>query len=230
MTLVQAWVDSVSLLKPKNLKLFLLVTLKSIIEAYKLVFVYWSWLIALIGAYIFIAPYFVGYGAIAGYLGLNYLYQMLLFGICLSTRPSIMQKDCAYFRSYAKYFIYTAIFLIFFLIPFLFTDPLMGLGFSLSGGYVFSLLFFLDSKKQPKDFVFSLWYAFKMVIFNFPLVTVFQVSLYIAAYSFCYYTSFSFATYFLISALLMPIPVCTYTNIYIKKLHDQFDLYFTQPK
>jgi len=33
-----------------------------------------------------------------------------------------------------------------------------------------------------------------------------------------------------IESFLMPIGVCTYTNIYIKRLHDQFDLYFKQPQ
>jgi len=32
-----------------------------------------------------------------------------------------------------------------------------------------------------------------------------------------------------LKVVLAPIPICIFANIYIKKLHEQFDLYFTQP-
>ena len=47
MTLVQSWIDSLTLLKPKNAQLFIMVTLKSIIETYKVMFWYWGWVIIL---------------------------------------------------------------------------------------------------------------------------------------------------------------------------------------
>jgi hypothetical protein len=34
----------------------------------------------------------------------------------------------------------------------------------------------------------------------------------------------------IVKILLLPIGICTYANIYIKKLHDQFDLYIKQPQ
>src|SRR5260221_11998421 len=107
MTLLQAWADSLSLLKLKNLKLFLLVTLKSIIDAYKLLLKYWWWLIAImIGC--FVVPSFTTYPFMAGIYAhkvFDVLYQVLMFAAVVATRPSLEQKNCAYFRTYMPYFL-----------------------------------------------------------------------------------------------------------------------------
>src|SRR5436190_21360269 len=107
MTLFQAWGDSLSLLKPKNLKLFVLVTLKSIIDAYKVLVVYWWWLFAIIAG-CYIMPYawtdslmVYEYAEIIS----RCAYQVLLFATIVSTRPSLMPKDWDYFKCQMIYFI-----------------------------------------------------------------------------------------------------------------------------
>jgi hypothetical protein len=224
MTLVQAWIDSVSLLKPKNLKLFGLVTIKSIIEAYKVVAVYWSWLIGLLAVcwcvdFFAVGGPFVGlYAEVAS----RWLFQLLLFGVCLSTRPSMMQKKCDYFRSHMGYVCYMALFL--------FVIPMLMWPNGLAPWYIFFLLFFIDSVQNVQNFLWSAWRALKMVVYNYPLLLVIGLFFYTPLFIFYSYVELASTAQNVLGAFLMPISVCTYTNVYIKKLHDQFDLYFRQPR
>jgi hypothetical protein len=245
MTLIQAWIDSVQLLRPKNLKLFVLVTIKSIIEAYKLLFKYFWWIVP---AFIAVALLFslIGPIALPNYYGpieaiidrnrywfyahmqeISYvLYSLLFLAVCFITRPSIDKKDCKYLRTqYKRIILYSLI--------------LMALGISsLSAWHVFVVLFFLDSRGGPKNFFLSMWYALKMIIFNYPLLAVIGILLHLPFWLinvvYLYQYNYLFVLPIVISNMLailfLPIGICTYANIYIKKLHDQFDLYVKQPQ
>ncbi len=233
MTLLQAWGDSLSLLKPKNLKLFLLVTLKSIIEAYKLLFKYWWWLyVIIIGS--LLVPYFIDVSLLT-YIRLEkifcWVYQVLLFATLVTTRPSAEQKNCNYFRRYIPYFLIV--------VPFLLVFPSHVWPSALSSIYIFFNLFYLDSPKRiligkfisklnGSDILMSFIRTLKMIIYNYPLLLCVGITLYAPLYIFC---NSIYAPLLLnvIKIVLLPVPVCLYTNIYIKKLHDQFDLYFKQP-
>lgn len=235
MTLVQSWIDSLQLLKPKNLQLFALVTLKSIVEAYKLLFKYWWWLFVLLaGCYaIFLWPSTVEQQLNVGHytlLASRLLYQLLFFATCLATRPSIAKKDCTYFRSHMFAFLYMAVYLA--IVPI----PLWPTPFSVWD--IFLILFFLDSEGGPKNFFLSMWYALKMIIFNYPLLAILGIILHAPKWLFelIYFhlngSAFVYPVviFNILGALLLPIGICIYANIYIKKLHDQFDLYFKQPQ
>lgn len=235
MTLVQAWVDSVSLLKPKHLKLFTLVTLKSILDAYKVLAKYWWWLFAIIIG-CFVVPY-VWTDSIYVYVQAErisqWAYQILLFAALVATRPSLFPKDCAYFRSNMPYFLIQAVFIVF--ASYIYWPT------AVAPAYFFGVLFFLDSGKNiffydnkvymtNNDLLMSWWRAFLMVIYNYPLLVVINLFFYAPVYGVYSYVFFAPLLHNVIGAFLLPITVCTYTNIYIKKLHDQFDLYFKQPK
>ena len=242
MTLIQAWIDSLSLLKLKHLKLFILVTLKSIVDTYKILLKYWWWLFGIIVA-CFIMSYhltdsFIDYVWIKRIS--DWAYQILLFATIIATRPSLEQKNCAYFRFYMRYFLITALFLL--------IAPLWIWPRGLSVIYFFIILFYMDSIKRTTilkktlhtgDLGISIFRAIKMIIYNYPLLLCIGLIIYIPLYFFAFliflYSSLIINYIYLslllniIYALLSPIIVCLYTNIYIKKLHDQFDLYFTQP-
>ena len=121
-----------------------------------------------------------------------------------------------------------------FLIPYLFSAV------AKSPIFVFSLLFFLDSDKSPKQLLFSWLRAVKMVLYNFPICFVVTIT-YISLKRLIDYYIWSIdpATLYwkkLVvleqipsvdgSLLLDPIIVCIFANIYIKKLHEQFGVYF----
>src|SRR5438309_11005581 len=175
MTLVQSWVDSLTLLKPKNFQLFAMVTIKSIMQAYKLLVrsPYWWALILLmmmcywaIGVpharvqFSLILAVLTGVETASVFLSCC-LYEILFLMTIFSTRPSILQKDSQYFIVQFKKIILFWIFM-----------PLFSWSSAAYYGYIFTVLFFADSEGGPKNFLLSLWNALKMIIFNVPLILV----------------------------------------------------------
>ena len=243
MTLVQSWVDSLTLLKPKNFQLFVMVTIKAIIQAYKILLYYFWWVMLLI-ALCAAAPYviqpqqYMFYNV--QYKHLFYftsclLYELLFLATCFSTRPSILQKDCAYFRLQ-----FQRIALFWLIVPFLAMIHDQLWSSSAYYVYIFTVLFFADSEGGPKSFLLSIWNAIKMIIYNQPLILVIGLVTYLPVLiggkylpqllverGMPVYPQF-FLIFNVIGALLLPIGVCIYTNIYIKRLHDQFDFYFSK--
>jgi len=237
MTLVQSWVDSLTLLKPKNFQLFVMVTIKAIMQAYKILLYYFWWVMLLI-ALCAAAPYVI---QSQQYMFYNvqykhvffftscWLFELLFLAACFSTRPSILQKDSRYFILQFKKIILFWIFM-----------PLFSWSSATYYGYIFAVLFFADSEGGPKNFLLSLWNALKMIFFNLPLMVVLGGIIYASGWIGARYLEqfliaqgtpvypqwYLFCN--LIGALLLPIGVCTYTNIYIKRLHDQFDFYFSK--
>lgn len=69
-----------------------------------------------------------------------------------------------------------------------------------------------------------------MIVFNFPLLIAVGLLFYIPMYFVMSIAPVELMLQNVIGAFLLPITVCTYANIYIKKLHDQFDLYHKQPR
>lgn len=249
MTLIQSWMDSLQLLKPKNLQLFAMVTLKSIVEAYKLLFKYFWWLlIAQIMCYKFFS--------LTAIIIAIVLQKLLFFIVCTITRPSIAKKDLAYFQAQLYPLLY---FIVFWL-------GLIGIGYLFGESMIipqqigalpffawsiFFTLFFLDSEKTPKSFFLAMWNALKMIAYSLPLVLcvyafiwifdvivlwiidsiidlIFHVSAHLGLKWAVPILRFIILMRPIVESLLLPIGICTYANIYIKKLHDQFDLYFKQ--
>lgn len=237
MTLVQSWVDSLTLFKPKNFQLFVMVTIKSIMQAYKILFRYFWWLVLLIalcavGSFFFSSHDYV-------FLNVQYkhlffftscwLFELLFLAACFSTRPSMLQKDSQYFILQFKKIILFWIFM-----------PLFSWSSATYYGYIFAVFFFADSEGGPKSFLLSLWNALKMIFFNLPLMVILGGIIYGLGWMGGQYLAQVLITqgipvypqwYLLcnvIGALLLPIGVCTYANIYIKRLHDQFDFYFSK--
>ncbi len=258
MTLLQSWADSLTLLKPKNLQLFVMVTIKSIIEAYKLYFKYFWWLILAMPIFLFIAPDVAAawknndgnslahYATIVGIAAS--LYGLLFLAACFATRPSILQKDCAYFRTqFKKIIVYWFVWGIFrvllmkYAVSFGKTAFYIGnISFNKTAFYVgntslcapeliFFILFFADSDGGLKNIFVSFWNTLKMIVYNLPLIFLINLIFGISLFVFSYFFNISPLMQIIIGAFLMPIGVCTYANIYIKRLHDQFDLYFKQP-
>lgn len=224
MTLIQSWADSLTLLKPKNFQLFAMVTLKSIIEAYKTLLYHFWWIIVLIVACT-IAPYFFSYHKIIVFISC-WLYELLFLAACFSTRPSMLQKDRQYFIHQFKKIILFWLFM-----------PLFSWSSATYYGYIFTVLFFADSDGGPKNFLLPLWNAIKMIFVNLPLMIILGGIIYASGWIGGLYllrllamtTYMHYALLFnMVGALLLPIGVCIYVNIYIKRLHDQFELYFNK--
>lgn len=269
MNLLPAWRDSLTLFQPKNFKLFFLVTLKTMVDTFKVWIKYFWWLLP-VRLFPTILPYLLMplneavrsqiLQSIVAVMNLvpNIIYitlpsfsDVVIVTILLAARPSVALKNCAYFRSYFWRALLMAVVLrlpellgeIILTIywgqliasPFIFR--LMAVVLQLLKWYIINyVLFFLDSDGSVKGFLRSWIHAAKMILFNFPFYGVVLIS-----YMIWNYANTLLGMYFyglgdvgaigMIMQALIFVAVtfffyCLLINFYIKKLHDQFTLYF----
>lgn len=265
MNLFVAWRDSLSLLQPKNFKLFFLVTLKTMVDTFKVWIKYFWWLIVLP-----LLPFtllllnestrFEIFGVFSSirnaiptpiYYMMPSLMDVVLVTILLAARPSVALKNCAYYRSY---FWRALLLMLVVRLPDMGSEMILGMYFQtfIASPFLFRVaaiiqmlgrlyvinyaLLLLDSDGSIKSFFRSWIHAAKMTVFNLPfyLITVISFALLIlinfwlahwsAGYSRLSRSGISI--YVLIFLGLDFFKYCFYTNFYIKKLHDQFTLYF----
>jgi hypothetical protein len=247
MTLVQSWIDSLRLLKPKNFKLFAVETLKSIVETYKLmictVMPHFLWHFIIVFLVFVSVQYFLEpniysfFDAVRDYnfswlyehsARLLYLmYALLFLAVCFIAYPSRERKDWNYLGAcYRKIILYWFILAVCFNVS------------EFAAGDVFLVLFFLESEGGVKKFFLSIWYAFIMIVFNLPFLMIIGVMLNLpgwlckAVYLYKYNTLIFISEPMLniIRILLLPIVICIYANIYMTKIRPQFDSSMRSPK
>jgi hypothetical protein len=91
----------------------------------------------------------------------------------------------------------------------------------------------LDSTGSISDVWHSVVRAFKMMIYNYPfciiMFIIFILCSVLGQMTVAYYFGVSsFLLSSLVANLILPIPLCILTNFYIKRLHDQFGLYYPE--
>lgn len=104
----------------------------------------------------------------------------------------------------------------------------------LSPFVIFFLLFILDSDKTIRSFLFSGVRALKMVLYNYPfcfvtftvLLSLFLMVKWLIAFFISVIPTYWHSVSYVFIVLLLPLPICFFTTLYIKKLHEQFVLYF----
>ncbi len=243
MQLLAAWKDSLTIFKPESLKLFSLATLNSLGQTYKIWLRYWGWLL-LAGAGSF---YFRGLTT-----PVHILIYITMF---LSVRPSVRLKNYAYFSGYIPQGIYIGIWkavtpvILLLIIPSikvltLFVHDLRTLLYVQVSIYLvlsiifnlwvsaFYALFVLDSQGRISDAFKSLLKALKMFVYNLPfclIMSVFAVVLIIGG-SYVVPNKPFFGYYFLHVLfeflIFLPLFANIVTNFYVKKVHEQFSVYF----
>jgi hypothetical protein len=258
MYLLQSWKDSLSLFKPKNFKLFALVTLKTIGQTYRLLLKYFWWIALLYVAVHFINISATVFGISLQALATAFLLFIWFFVSCLIVRPSISQKNYAYFHAYLAHALSVALGIFVLFIPFMITQELFFLDFSpfpLHNEQLIFLFTFMSQVSLPPLILFFVffvldmplgfknWYkaqifAEKMLIYNAPALVILGIVLFgsytIVEYIFssacildlCRYPMFKYLFYFLPEPILASV-MC---NFYVKRLHEQPQLYFKQPK
>jgi hypothetical protein len=203
MNLFPAWRDSLTILQPKNFKLFFLVTLKTMVDTFKVWIKYFWWLplIEFVMPYVWVSIYGVPRFFSNPWLSIaaSLLMSMLWFvSILLAARPSVAIKNCAYFRSYIWRIIYIAPVSILmdmvtsyamgkFFYPYIGTASgmsvslaaavfLMGvINWSVKVYIIDYALFVLDTDASIKQVFKSLLYALKMVVYNYPFYIVLYI-------------------------------------------------------
>ena len=243
MHVLQSWKDSLSLFKPKNFKLFALVTLKTIGETYLTLFKYFWWFIVLciLWEYMYAPLYSPVTSGVYEVYGL--LQYILTFISCVIVRPSVMQKNYSYFKNYSLYFLGFIVGMIVligvfacFELPFrllFFEDSHIvrmlhyGVGSVVAAVILLFSFFELDMPLSLSNWVRAFRYAIKMFWYNAPAIILLYAPLFFIsiAMEFTIPEVIRFAYW-----LIIPIEASIIGNFYIKRLHEQPQLYFKQPK
>lgn len=99
MQILQSWKESLLIFKPSNFKLFLMVTVKSILETYKLLLCYFWWLVLL---YVFFSVLVYAFFFSDSQI-LAFLFLAIMFVTFLIVRPSVERKGYSYFSKKLLY-------------------------------------------------------------------------------------------------------------------------------
>jgi len=254
MLLFRSWKESLLLFLPKNYKLFLLVTLKATLQLYKDLFRYCWWFIALAMG-LFIAAPVVGLIAeglpeqasmIAVFLGvaifvLEFIWTFLQV---IFARPSTDRKGWRYLGAmFKRTFVGSAVVALLsvaLFFPLLFLHPVMlnKVLFLFNGAYGLSLIalfFYMDGDHGIKGIFESVWQALLHIAYNMPfiLVSVLGILLLNDAFSILFFKMMPgkwiavlFPLLRAVKFILMPVVTAYFKQFYVKRLHDQFQLYF----
>lgn len=227
MQLLDSWKNSLKFFERKNLSMMSLVTLKAIKYTYQHIIKYLGVPLVLMA---FISMVIVP--RMSGQV--FYVWQLIswiakiffLVFVYLTVRSSVMKKDWLYYRT----FLVPGIVVAFELAVILALLHWFGYYWWLiiNIPVTFFILFSLDSE------LFDVGHkrSDKMIFYNLPVCIVVALALAVMWYV-CMLIIHLFSTVVPISvenALLLFIPVeaCVLSNLYIKWLHEQFDLYYTQ--
>lgn len=146
------WPTSLKLFQPANLKLFALGTMATVKNAAPIFMRYFWWAIVLQIVVTISIPTHTKLLAMLVSALCMLCNTIILYGMIMSTRPSLEIKNCAYFRKYSSW-IWGAI-----LLP-----------------IAFPLLFFLDGPNTVTGFLVALKRTLRTIIYNFPVMLVLAV-------------------------------------------------------
>lgn len=255
MQLLSAWKQSLLLFEPKNFKLFVLVTFKTMWEGVKILLSWWWIFVLLHYALLKFFPYSIVSEVKNKSLLIRYLnhfiviISILLF--CLAVRPSIKKKNLYYLKDYLLPLIIIIIaYDLFYLIMSYMGKFAMLIGDIFFPAMLFFSFFLFDQKNIIKGTFYSFISAVKMVIYNLPLVLILsfigallrvlvkflksslftQIKIIMGNASVVDSWQFWAVVCFfiLLNYFLRYFVVCIYNNIYIKNIHQHPELYIKQ--
>lgn len=240
MNLIQSWKNSLELLVPKNLKTFLLVTGKTILDVYasldKPLTSRGNWiaviiLVTLIGLTNIIKTFRL---FMLESIILNGILHLFFFLFLLKMRSSIGIKNRDYFEQYVRKYWYFLLISLLFGISYLYAIPFFGnIVFLL---YMLFLLFTFDSDGSSIQLIIAFKNSVRMLLYNFPIFLVLLgiLSIINVILSFLIYFAIHYfgglTIALLLYILVVPIQIALISNLYIKFIHAQPSLYFNQPE
>jgi len=245
MRLIQAWKHAITFFYPSNFKLFTLITVRSLLEAYKILLHNWWWLFAFIGGITLFKWSNAGSFFFLSVV-LNYVF---IFAFSLATRPSLKKKNASYFSSYLPLFLPTFTGFLSIKLFEVLLAKIIGIdvdqwqlvrllvkSFSYAT-QVFFIFFFLDSNHTIRQLLQSLFRSVKMTVYNYPICLFFGLIILGLEITFSFFTGIFLFVWQEVAIFLriidlvnkivfVPVQLSIFANIYIKKLHEQFDYYF----
>lgn len=253
MQLLTAWKDSLVLFIPKNFRQFLLLTANTIIQSYGVWIRYWWWLLPIYAGIVWRSGLLDEYAqtdSLAMQIAFLGIVGLIFFTFLLSVRASILRKDYAYFLKYAQrpdtYFLYCIISLSA-LIYFLDWSISIGtdwpshlymlfVAYCAQLWFLFFMFFLLDSRGTLYDAIRSSYQSLTMMVYSLPFfIGCFMIMLPIVLmlqelvpFSVAFiHTHFVGAFGLLLTwHCAISLPICFLSNVYIKKVHEQYSLYY----
>ncbi len=236
MKLFQSWKESLNLLRPENLKPFLLVSVKTVLDVYRSINMpltsqgYWLLGTAVFGLIIVTNMVKLFNLFWLDEIMLNSMRYFCVFIFTLALRPSIEQKSWSYFYSYVQRFWYTMIFMILFGLFYVYVIPLSFIW------TVFFLLAALDTHGSFGELRVAFRTSFIMLLYNAPICIILYgllsvinlVLYYLIGFALGFFGGLTLAA--LLYIIFVPIEIALITNLYIKFIHDHPSLYFKQPE
>jgi hypothetical protein len=222
MQLFSAWKDSLTLLIPKNFKLFCLISVNALIKAYKPWLSCFWWLIGLYAG----AAYYKDARA------LIIIYGVLMCAYILCVRPSVPYKDWRYFLQNGFLGLYMALYIAFGVwLGYRAMDGnwhyLLFALLSSSFTTIYTLLIF-DRNGPWERIILDYFRALMIVFYNLPFLIIMSLILLIGAIPLWWGAmNGAFYPFWMLLILVYSTMVSTiWTNFYIKKVHEQYTLYF----
>jgi hypothetical protein len=220
-----SWWDSLLVFKPGNARLFALVTLNAFTCLYR-------------AAYLYCVPLMLGLMISMVFTGTRWfllpfiLLLIYLFILYVAARASTWRKDGSYFLAYGKHLVWFSLFFVMWLVM-LCSLSLLGipcwfaqlpLYAPLFPFFSLTIAFLCDSDGSFRAAMGSIYRGFLFVAYNLPVCIIFCAFFMVIAHLLFMLLPVMIAQIFLI--LLWPLVICTYINLYIKRVHEQFNLYF----
>lgn len=242
------WKDSLSLLYPANLKLFLLVALNALRQAF-IIWLQHFWMLIGLVLFCLVLERSGGIGVLR-LAAITVGSFALLVEFILAMRPSVGLKNYTYFNHYFSHLIAC--------IALLYGTAGLYSVFMRKNAFVFNgmlavfiavmtvlaAMFFLDGKASIKNLLGSLYRALKMFFYNLPFICVSVVVGYLLFCMLFYgmsalifrvvdttlYPTFYNYFFLLLSILFFfcvtSVGICFFGNLYVKKSQEQYTLYF----
>jgi hypothetical protein len=223
MNILQSWKESLMVLAPKNIKLFLLVTLKTLFDSINPIIFFYA------ASFIFLG---IGFAT-----GLTLLFSVIslvsIFLITLSVRPSTLIKDMEYYLS--------DIFFIGSIVLFVLTVWSIGIS-SLSNkfgaiGYwtglffvpygIIFLFFVMDANKKTSDLLRAPLRAFSMVVLTLPfysIIALLFISIFMLIEHVIGENQIIIRTFLFV--ITIPFFITLLSRLYILHIHRHYQDYF----
>lgn len=251
-TFKMAWKESLGALRPGNLGLLLLVSLRALKDLYKALFYAWFLPTALLAGLVLdikslVCTFFITLIARAArpsidlkkthyWSHINFVDWILFFGLfgLVEGIPYILRQKAGAFFLYCYQLLLKGFFLgnNFSWLP---GSSLLGVvSYFLSPFVILWVFFMLDSRETLWHYLKAFGRAFLMMIYNYPFFLVSYLALRLII-SFAYIISRPFITTYqyvphvgwaLLLGVLVPFYICFIMSFYVKQLHEQFGLYY----
>jgi hypothetical protein len=238
--LLKSWIESLSVFKLAAFKIFALLTLKYALDVYARLR-YFGWF--LIGGAILAFAVLPRPAAL-----ITVLLLWLFYSLC-TVRSSVERKQYRYFIRLSYYLLFYAVVALLLYIPVrffllkaiinrsIFWGVLTALLAHIYGvGLIFFTLFMLDTYGTIAEARASVQRAFIFVAYNYPfcvIITAIFIAILALGAGITYMLFKQLNLYWVIYSilvLLVPFFSCFLANFYIKRVHEQFSLYYPDKK